>query len=219
MKHCTKCRVKVRGNETICPLCQNRLAGAAQETVYPEVPTIYKQFNMFFKLLILYTIAGVVSCIAINLILPRSGYWSIFVLLGAFCFWIALAYAVKKRGNIAKDITVWVFIISVLSVVWDWSTGWRGWSLNYAFPIASSISMVALAVIARVMNLQREDFITDLIVDIVFGAVPFIFYITGLVSIIIPTAVCISLSIVSISALILFEGQNILDEIQKKLHL
>jgi hypothetical protein len=219
MKHCTKCKVNVRGNEAICPLCQNRLAGTAQDEIYPEVPTIYKQFNRFFKMLILYTIVGVVSCVSVNIILPQSGYWSIFVFLGAFCFWITLAYAVRKRDNIAKDIVVWVFIISILSVVWDWSTGWRGWSLNYAFPIACSIAMVSLAVIARVMKLQREDFLVDLIVDILFGAIPAILFLTGLISIIIPSVVCTGLSIVSISALILFEGDNIRDEIEKKLHL
>ncbi|MEI6100971.1 MAG: DUF6320 domain-containing protein [Eubacteriales bacterium] len=218
MKHCNKCRVTVRGNETVCPLCQNKLSGTAQDSIYPEVPTIYKQYNFLFKALILSTIAGCAACVAINLILPHTGFWSIFVLLGSLCFWITLAYAVKSRDNIAKDITVWVLIISVLSVVWDWSIGWQGWSLNFAFPIVCSIAMVSLAVIAKVMKMQGEDYIIYLIVDILFGVVPFILYITGFISIIIPSFICIVLSIVSISSLILFEGRNILDEFRKHFH-
>ena len=219
MKHCDKCNVNVRGNETVCPLCQNILSGKDEEAIYPEVPTLYKQFNLFFKLLILYTIIGCVICVAVNIILPQSGYWSVFVLLGSFCFWIALAYAVKKKDNIAKDITVLIFIASALCVLWDWSTGWYGWSLNFAFPIACSFAMVALAVMAKVLKLQGGDYIIYLFVDVFFGAVPILFYVAGLISIMIPSVICIALSVVSISALIIFERKNLLDEIKKNLHL
>jgi len=219
MKHCDKCKVSVRGKETVCPLCQNRLSGTAQEEIYPHVPTIYTEFNIFFKMLLLTTIAGCVACIAVNVILPHTGYWSLVVLLGTFCFWISLAYALKRKDNIAKDITLSIFVITALSVVLDLFTGWHGWSLNYAFPISCSIAMVSLAVIAKVMKLQAEDYIMYLIVDILFGVIPFVFHLFGLITVVIPSVICISLSIVSIASLILFEGQNILHEIRKNFHM
>lgn len=219
MKHCDKCSVAVRGNETFCPLCQNRLSGTDHEKIYPEVPTIYKQHTLFFKMLIFFTVVAGVSSVAVNLVFPHHGYWFGFVLLGILCFWISIAYVVRIKENIAKDITVWVVIISLLFVVWDWLTGWQGWSLNFAFPITCSSAMVLLAVIANVLNLQGEDYIIYLMVDILFGVVPYIFFLNGLITIFIPSFICIALSIISICALILLEGRNILHEIQKILHL
>lgn len=218
MKHCDKCSVSVRGNETICPLCQNKLAGSDREEIYPKIPTVYKQFNVYFQLLAVFTIMGCVSCVAINILLPQSGFWSVLVLLGTVSFWITLANAVRRKDNIAKDITIWVFIISLLSIVWDWSTGWHGWSINFSFPIAWSMAMVSLTIIARVMKLRGEDYIMYLVADTIFGAAPIIFYATGLISVMIPSVICMALSIVSILTLIISEGKNIVDEIKKTFH-
>ncbi|MFT8318465.1 MAG: DUF6320 domain-containing protein [Sporolactobacillus sp.] len=219
MRYCEKCRVKVRGEETRCPLCQNRLTGSAEENVYPSIPTVYKQNELFFKSLIFSTITAGVVCAAINLILPQSGYWSVFVLLGILCFWISLSYALRKKDNIPKSISNQVFILSILSVGWDWFTGWHGWSVNYVLPISFSVALLSLAIIAKVIKLPAEDYIVNLVVDIVFGIAPLILYIAGLVGPVIPSVICTSLSIISLSALILIEGKRVLREIIKNFHL
>lgn len=219
MRYCEKCRVKVRGKETHCPLCQNRLTGSAEESCYPSVPILYKQYEPFFKSLIFSTIAASVICAAVNLILPKSGYWSIFVILGILYFWVSFAYTLKKKDNIPKSISNQAFILSLLSLGLDWFTGWHGWSLNYVLPISFSVALLSLAIVAKVIKLPAEDYIVNLIVAIVFGFVPFILYVSGFVQSVIPSVICISLSVLSLSALILFEGNEVLGEIVKNFHL
>lgn len=218
MRFCEKCGVKVRGTDTVCPLCQRKLSGEAEERVYPLVPTVYRQHEIFFKTLILSTIAAGVICAAVNLLFPQGGCWSAFVVLGILCFWITLAYAVRKKDNIPKNITVQVFFVSVLSFGWDWLTGWRGWSLNFVIPIACSVALLSLAIVAKVMRMPPGDYIAYFTIDIVFGIVPLVFYLTGLVSIATPSVICISLSILSLSALLVFEGKNMLQEMAKRFH-
>lgn len=218
MKYCDKCKVSVRGKETVCPLCQNRLTGTDEEALYPNIPTIYKQFELFFKLLILATITAGVTCVAINLILPRHGYWSVFVVFGLLCFWLSLAYAVRRKDNLPKNITFQAAMVSGLCVLWDFFTGWHGWSLDYVFPIICIAAMISLAVLSRVMRMPAGDYIVYLFVVVLFGIVPFILYLTGFVCIIIPSVICIGLSVVTLSALILFEGANMIAEIQKHFH-
>lgn len=218
MKYCEKCGVKVRGAETVCPLCQRSLSGEAEESVYPPIPTVYRQHETFFKILILSTIAAGVVCAAVNLLLPQSGYWAVFVVLGILCFWVSLAYAVRRKDNIPKNITVQVFLVSILGFGWDLLIGWRGWSLNFVIPIACSVALLSLAIIARVMKLPPGDYIVYLIVDIVFGIAPLVFYLTGLLSIALPSIICISLSVLTLSALIVFEGKNMFQELTKRFH-
>ncbi|MCQ2008397.1 MAG: DUF6320 domain-containing protein [Sporolactobacillus sp.] len=218
MKYCGKCKVSIRGKDANCPLCQSRLSGTDEEELYPFVPTIYRQYELFFKLLIFVTIMIGVLCVAVNLILPDSGFWSLFVAVGIGCFWISLIYALQKKDNIPNNITAQVFILSALSLGWDWFTSWRGWSLNYVIPIACSVAMISLAIIAKVTKMPAEDYIVYFIIDIVFGIVPLILYFTGQVGFIIPSVICISLSVLSLSALILFEGKNVLQEIAKNFH-
>lgn len=219
MKQCKKCGVSIRGNESICPLCQSELSGTDEDEVYPFVPTIYRQYELFFKLLIFSSVAAGVICVAVNLILPGSGYWSVFAVLGIICFWISLLYALHRKDNVPGNITAQVFLLSVLSIGWDLLTGWQGWSLNFVIPISCSVAMLSLAIIVTVTKVPAEDYIVNLVVDIVFGIVPLIFYLTGLVDNVIPSIVCISLSILSLSALILFEGKSVVQEIVKNFRL
>lgn len=218
MRVCKKCGVKVRGAETCCPLCQHRLSGEPEAEVYPQIPTVYRQHELFFKCLILSSVATGVVCAAVNLLIPGGGWWSVFVALGILCFWVSLAYAVRKKDNIPKNITVQVFLVSVLSFGWDWLTGWRGWSLDFVIPIACGAAMLSLFIIAKVMKLPPEDYIVYFMVDILFGVIPLVFYLTGLIRIAVPSVVCISLSFLSLSALIVFEGKEMLRELIRRFH-
>ena len=218
MRTCKKCGVNVRGAETVCPLCQHRLSGESGEAVYPQIPTIYRQHELFFKCLILSSVAAGVICTAVNLLLPAGGVWSVFVVLGILCFWVSLAYAVRKKDNIPKNITVQVFLVSVLSFGWDLMTGWHGWSLDFVIPIACGAAMLSLFIIAKVMKLPPEEYIIYFMVDILFGVVPLVFYLTGLIRVAVPSVICISLSFLSLSALIIFEGKEMLRELVRRFH-
>jgi hypothetical protein len=218
MKYCEKCKVNVRGKTESCPLCQNKLSGTEEVDVFPRNPTIYKQFQLFFKLLILGTVSGGVISVAVNLMIPKTGFWSLFVVLGIVCFWISLAFAVRKRNNIPWNITNQVVILSILSIVWDYLTGWHKWSFDFVIPVTCIVAMISLAVIGKVMNLPVNDYIVYLTADIAFGIVPLVFYFTGFISIILPTMICITFSILSFTALLLFEGKTIQAELTRRFH-
>lgn len=219
MRHCDKCRIEVRGSEVFCPLCQTPLTGDAQESLYPEVPTVYRQFRLFFKLLIAFTVSGGIVCVGINLMLPHSGFWSIFVVLGIMGFWISLIAVLKRRDNLFKNITFQVLALSVLSVALDFFIGWTGWSLNLFIPITCTLALLSLAVIAKVKKLPAEDYLVYLLSDILFCIVPTVFYFTGIISIILPSILCMAFSVITLVSLIVFEGKSLWLEFNKRFHL
>jgi hypothetical protein len=219
MRHCDKCKIDVRGNEDFCPLCQTPLTGDAQEALYPEVPTVYRQFRFFFKLLTAFTVSGGIVCVGINLMLPHSGFWSIFVVLGIMCFWISLIAVLKRRDNLFKNITFQVLALSLLCVALDFFIGWTGWSLNLFISITCTLAMLSLAVVAKVRKLPTEDYVVYLIADILFCIVPTVFYFTGLISIVLPSILCMAFSVITLVSLIVFEGKNLWLEVNKRFHL
>ncbi len=221
MKFCEKCKVNVRGNVEFCPLCHSRLVMDDEDVneLYPPTPSIYKQFEMFFKILFLSTVSGGICSIAVNLLLPESGYWSVLVVLGVICFWILLIVAIRKRNNIPKIITQQVLLTSILSIIWDYITGWHHWSLDYVIPIACIIGIIALMVIAKVMKLPAEEYIICLFADVIFGIVPIVFYFTDIIDTVVPTVICVALSLISLISAFLFKGKDIRLELEKRLHL
>ncbi len=219
MKYCENCKVSVRGNGEFCPLCQHTLIGEGSEEVYPKLPTLFHQHALFFKLLIFITAAAGIICVAINLLLPQSGYWSVFVILGILCFWISFSSTIKKRRNIPRTITTQVILTSIFCIFWDIITGWHGWSLDYVIPIVSGIAMLSLAVLAKIKRMPVNDYIVYFILTIILGILPLIFYLTGMLHIFIPSIICIALSLLSLLSLLLFEGKNMRLELRKRLHL
>ena len=219
MKHCEKCKIDVRGSTKRCPLCQGRLTGESDEVMYPKIATVLEKHELFIKLLILGTVTAGAAAVAVNLILPKTGLWSLFVVLGIICFWISLATAFKRRNNLPKNITSQVVIISLLCMLWDYITGWHGWSIDYVLPISCAAGMVSLGILARILPLPRGDYLVCMVMDIVFGNVPLIFFFLGKTTVAIPSVACAALSVVAFVFILLFEGGDIKEEIIRRIHI
>ncbi|WP_040198252.1 DUF6320 domain-containing protein [Candidatus Soleaferrea massiliensis] len=221
MKHCEKCGVDVAGARASCPLCQGALSGDSDDRpeTFPYVPTIYKQHGMFLKILILCSVIISVTALAVNLMLPGSGWWSLFIVAGVGCVWISLAVAVRKRRNIPKNMLYQVVVLSALAVLWDLLTNWHGWSLDYVVPFLCIAAMTVLSVIAKVTRLHIEDLMIYFVIVALFGIVPIIFFFTGCLSVIYPSIICVASSVISLGALLVFEGENMLLELKRRLHI
>lgn len=220
MKYCDKCKVHVRGKNERCPLCQRQLSGDNdKQRCYPAVLTVYKQYAGFFKLLILLSVTSAVVSIAVNMIIPWSGVWSFYVAVGIGCFWLSLILAVKKRKRLPQNITWQAAIMSVLSIGWDFLTSWSGWSLNYAMPIIFVVAMGSMMILSKLLKIQVGDYLMCLIIDVVFGFIPIIFYSMGMITSPIPSLVCISCSIIVLTMIILFQGRQIMMELGKRFHI
>ncbi len=219
MKFCSKCKVNVRGERLTCPLCQNTLTGTDEPDIYPDIPTIYRQYTKFIKILAMGTISGGVISVMLNIMIPQNGFWSFFVICGIICFWIMLAFAVRKRNNIPKNISYQVLFLALFSLIWDKITGWNAWSVDFAVPIIFIVGIAALTIIPRLMKMPVSDYVTSLVADVLFGFTPLLFLLLGIVRIVYMSYICITLSILTFISLLLFQRNNILDEAQKRFHL
>lgn len=97
--------------------------------------------------------------------------------------------------------------------------GWIGWSIDYVIPTICLIAMIVMAVGAKILKIGVRDLIVYLMIDAIFGFIPAIFIIFGWANVIFPSVVCVAASIISLSALILFEGENMKIEIRKRMHI
>ncbi len=219
MKHCKQCGVTVRGTAVRCPLCQKPLEGPPTQDAYPAIPTLQKQFGLFFRLLTFGAVCAAVICVAVNLLVPAEIFWAAFALLGIVCLWLTVTLGIKKRHKIASNITWQVVLVSLLSIVWDMVTGWHGWSIDYVVPIVCGAAMLAVFLLTRILRLSAGDSLFCLLLDILFCLVPLLFYLTGTLGVILPSILCVALSIISLTALLVFEGRSIRAELSRRFHL
>lgn len=221
MQNCTHCKVRIKGEHTVCPLCAGIMEdkGNPKEDVFPHIPTIYQEFNIFIRILIFVSIIGVVACFAVNMIFTRESFWSILVAAGVLSMWFSLFFIIRNKNNIAKTILWQVGIIGVLSIIWDRSMGWFGWSIDYVIPTVCVLAMIVMAVGAKILKISVRDLIIYLLIDAIFGFVPAVFILFGWVNTMFPSVICVAVSLISLSALVLFEGDNIKRELNKRMHI
>jgi len=220
MIKCIHCNVAIKGDHLVCPLCAGILEDKGkEEDVFPHIPTIYQEFNLFIRILILVSIVAVVISFAINMIFTKESRWAFLVAAGVICMWISLFFIIRKKSNIPKTILWQVGIISILSVIWDLSMGWIGWSIDYVIPSVCVLAMIVMAVGAKILKIGVRDLIIYIFIDAIFGFIPLIFILFGWLSVTFPTVICVAASIISLSILILFQGDNMKQELDKRMHI
>lgn len=223
MKFCEKCGVSVSGEFEKCPLCQNTLTktnqSGDQHETFPFVPFASRKHTLLFRLLMLCSAALVIFSFTVNWMFPESGFWSLFVIAGVVCVWVALAVAIRKRHNMLKNLSYQVTIVSILSVFWDIFTGWRGWSVDFVIPIAFVTAMSVTAILSRILKMETENYIIYSFLLMIYGILPAVFVLSGFVGIVYPSLICVACSLFSFAALMIFEGHNMIEELKRRLHL
>lgn len=221
MKYCRHCKVHIREEHDRCILCENKLeeeCKSESEDVFPEIPLFYES-HLALKIMIFISIVAVVVSFGISMIFPSDINWPVLFMFAVISIWVGLVIIVQKRYHIPKKIVWQVIIISMLAIFWDYTTGWRGWSLDYVIPSACVSAMIIMYVTAKIMHLSVRDYITYVLLDGIFGIIPALFVIFDLVNVVYPSIVSSGFSIISLSAIFIFQGKEIKAEINKRMHI
>lgn len=160
-----------------------------------------------------------VVCGMLNYLTLETLNWFWFAAAGCFCGWLVVFVAYAKRRNILKNETWQLLIITVLCILWDHFTGWRGWSLDFVFPFGSLAVLGSVPVIARVNHLESEEYLYYFMQAAMIGCVPLIFLWTDLVHYKIPSVVCVGISFLVLAGLFIFQKKNMTREFHKKLRM
>lgn len=117
-------------------------------------------------------IAAAVICGMIDYMMTDGLNWFWFAAVGCACAWTIVSVAYTKRRNILKNEMWQLLLVTVLSIIWDHLTGWRGWSLDFIFPFGALAVLISMLVIAKVNRLEQEEYLFYLVQASVAGCIP-----------------------------------------------
>ena len=160
-----------------------------------------------------------VVCGMLNYLTLETLNWFWFAAAGCFCGWLVVFVAYAKRRNILKNEAWQLLIITILCILWDHFTGWRGWSLDFVFPFGSLAVLGSVPVIARVNHLESEEYLYYFMQAAMIGCVPLILLWTDLVHYKIPSVVCVGISFLVLAGLFIFQKKDMTREFHKKLRM
>lgn len=213
MQYCPKCKVKVRGYKTECPLCQGRLTGTPEEPAYP---VLRKRVSRVSLLKILTFILAVIVIIMISarfLLVHQLGRpdssWPGMVIMGSVVIWIDMVVAIMLRGNILKLVTFEAYAVMVLSYMTDRFMGNRGWDIAWTIPVTLVVLLVFTILIGIVTKAHLEDYVNYLIFDFVVAMLQIIPIIRETNIFMWPAVICVAIYLILATAIILFRFRDL----------
>lgn len=199
---------KVRANDIPCQVEENDFPGVREQ----EKGIGKKIFETFTFA----CIAIAVVCAMVDFMINKRFDWSLFVAAGCLCTWFLVSVAYVKRRNLLKNAMWQLLLVTVIAVLWDVFTGWRGWSVDYVLPLLSLAVLLAIPVAAKVQRLETAEYLFYFLQACAFGWIPMILVFAGVVKDTYPSVICTGASLLTVAWLLIFRRRDMFREIQKK---
>lgn len=178
-----------------------------------------KESRRAYQIFTFLCLAAAVLCGVINYMTSDRLNWFWFAAAGSFCAWLVVSVGYTKRRNILKNEMWQLILITVIAVLWDNFTGWRGWSLNFVFPFGTMAVLGSMPVIAKMNHLEPEEYLFYLVQAGIAGCIPIILVWTGIVTFPYPSVICAGISFLVLAGLFIFQQKNTVGEFRKKLRM
>lgn len=223
MKVCPNCKASIRGDWTTCPICQVPLTNTTSEI--KETTSVFLEFPLRFnrqqalKILFRVSLLLVLFYFIVQFIWPFQFFGLEYVIFGILILWTSFVIFVYKRNNIAKTILYFLLFISLLSLYFDYTNGWVGWSITFVIPILSISSILAMFITMQVTSLGVGDYILYLQLASLIGIVPLLLLIMGWVHHPLPSILSVLFSLFMFTLLLLRYRKMMIRELQKRMHL
>lgn len=196
--------------------------GASVKVAEPDFPEDARPNYEGKKVLQIFTfccIAAIVISMMTDIIISPGVHWSVFVAAGCVTMWLTMAVGYVKRFNLLKNAAWQLLIMSGICVLWDFGTGWRGWSVNIGIPDICLLIQVVMLIISRIRSLSPREYMIYYVMAAVYSMIlPLILLVTGVIHYRTPSVICIGCSFLLLIGLILFKRKEFKEEMHKKFH-
>lgn len=222
MLRCERCKVYLPDNPKKCPLCGNPISGTADEgeSFFPVLTEIRRSFiKRLIRWFAFVSICVVLICLSLNIFLLNNSFWSFFIIAGIGSFWLDFIMLTKKYKHSVKNILWQTATLSIIALLWDIVTGFRGWSVDFVFPILCICSMSAIFLYSNIRKLHIQDYIFYILINCVLSIVSLVVSIVMTREMIIPSVISFIASIIYIMVLLFFHRRSLSDEIRRRTHL
>lgn len=222
MKHCRRCDIEIKDGSVTCPLCDSVLEGKEQgEPAYPEIGYQMQRF-LFIKRLFYFSllVVGVTSVLVNYYTFHRFHeiYWSVIVLGAIGYCWFTVSYTVMNHTNLGAKVIFQAVGILLVTVIADYVTGYRGWSLRFVIPGMLLLADIALLALMLLWPERWQGFFMCQIAVCVLGVVPVgIAYLGWIDNMFLAILDCVILWL-SLAGTIIFGGRRTRLELKRRFH-
>lgn len=188
-----------------------------EEDVFPQLQELYKR-NLLFKIITFLSCLLIIISVFLNLLLSGGHGWAYIIVAAACCFWVTFYIAFRKRKNVEKAILYMEVLISFMCWLWDYFTGYHGWALDFVLPGLGMVTLLSLFIISHFLHADDDDDLIYLILGSLLGLLPLLFYALHWLRFSVPSLLCALFSVIFLTAVLIFQWERMVSEIQRRMH-
>lgn len=189
------------------------------EEEFPETEVSGEVEMRIYKIFTFLCLAAIVFMIDLDFSYKPTVRWTLFTAGGAASMWLATTIGFFKRHNLLKNAMWQLVIVTGVSILWDFLTGWRGWSVDFVLPIVSMVILLAMVVISAVRHYPAKEYMIYLVMAAGYGLIlPLILLLFGAVQLEWPSLIGIGVCFLFLIGIILFKWKEFREEMHKKFH-
>lgn len=185
--------------------------------LYPEISNI-KKSNRILKILMLVSVAISVILLIINAFIKPDLHWSLLFIVGIIYIWITTIYSIKKNVNIASHVMLQMLCVSILIILIDMIIGYKGWSLIIGIPIIAIIANLTMLILTIISRKKYVKYVIYQSIIFLFTLGLLVLILVGVIKINTLYIIAFGISIMSMIMSFSLCGKQIIDELNKRLH-
>lgn len=220
MSRCKQCNVEILEPTARCPLCNHVLEKTEDlEAMYPD---IYQKTRTFTMILRIYSfVAIMVEVILITLLLVGKINTMECIIPGIALFYVYMVFrfaVVGKSGHRAK-----IMVLSLLGVLTmvalDYTIGFDGWSINYAFPAAIMVVDTGLIVLIFVNKRNWQSYLMPQLFMVLAGLLGLMLYKFEIITSSTMIIIAFDFSVLLFIGTVIIGGRRARTELKRRFHI
>lgn len=228
MKYCPNCKVDVNTERITCPLCRTNLENkekARTDVIYQPYPKFKereKRRHLFFKVLIFFSIIGMIIAGVINYLTfdnDNPSYWSLIVIVGIMVSWFFGRGMFVSKGNFGRRLSLLNLSCFILLLVIEFDFSNRSWVLNYILPFLIIAELACLSLMSLISSKQYRRLIAYIFMLVLLSFIPPIFLRFDIVTISWPAISCGLFGLIVFLGMIVFGFRITIDQLKRYFHI
>ena len=226
MQYCGACKVRISAKADSCPLCHEKLdSGAARAgEAYPRYEPIEDRYAASAKSISALALALMALCIALNLFVAASGYWSAIACATIAYAWLLGLISFNVRIPLGIKLLSHAVSIPVLLIVIDlFAPGNRAravtWAISYATPFTILGFIVSISLITMIRKYKLGEYMVYQFALCSLGFIPLIVILLKAARPLYPSIITASCSCLSLLYLIVFAKEPVHVELARRFYI
>ena len=220
MSKCRQCNIEVLDETQRCPLCGSVLEPTVEvENMYPNIRLKSRKLVFISRLYLFCAIA--IEIFLINLCMLSDVQSLVYIISGLVLLfgYIVIRYAILgTSGYIAKTVVLTIIAVIMLVAI-DFSVGYNGWSVNYAFPAGILLIDAGTLVLMAINNKNWQSYIMLQIFMVLCSIMAIILNFVHIVTNPIVSIVALNVSVILLLGTIIIGGRRSRVELKRRFHI